>query len=1056
MALKISFPSISSKLPPDVQQFLQRVREAFHKGGMVTEDDLLAAGIASRTPSGSLVPGSVDYSTPPAPTGVTASGTITAIFLQWDNPDDIGWANFSYAEVWRSEENNLGTAVLLGTSDFFTYVDSVEPASTFYYWVRFVSRVDIAGPFHGTSGVMGSTNDSPDRILDILSGSITASQLHQTLGQRIDLIDGTGTGSVNARVSAEASARAQAILDEASARAGGDSALQQQINILSAASSGDLSELVAAVESEATARASADSAEATARETLATQLRGSYTGTDVSQVTTGLVYSERTARSTADAAMASDISTIGAQVTNNYNTLNSAIQTEATTRATADSTNATAITNVQSQVTMGTKGGLLPSGFDTKANWSHLVAGSPSTIATSTVLQVVTDNELGVCGETVLDASYRLTTKGVLPAISGRKYRVTAVVKVASLPADGSFGLHVAAHSLDINYAQVATAVYPAATVINTAGTTHTLTGVFSDVASTGVIAWQSGARYLRFALRLGSTETTGPTVRVQYLKVEDVTDVETLTAAIQTEAATRANADGTLFAQYAVRLDVGGKVIGFGLMSDGPSGEADPFEIRADRFIVAAPSGQSVASSIPFVVDTVSGKTVIDGAVIKTASIKTAAIEDAAITNAKIVDLSASKLTSGEIVGKDIELGTGGVIRCGQTAFNTGYGFWLGMGIDGYARFSLGTPDGPGLDYDESTGELNFRGIMELKSGSTIGGISADYIGGWASSLDNTKIDGVNIHADSSIITGNTVPATGNKYSVLSGGDISFYDYYGGAFHEFKTLKKTVYGSAVNGATVNLGYFRDTPKVILSQNNLMSYHAGYAQTQTFVLNPLNLRKVGDDYLFDVQCQLHLASNYLEYFPPSWSVSGVFPGYLEQSSWARPVFGMWGDWYYTNGYPIPVAQVRSVTVDCWATGNVYVCDGYFAGGGEDFGYYMIYTTNYYKPVFQYALGIRTAGGEWSYYGFNVIEGSPYEHPTTRGVTLSASAGSDIVGVRLAVRGYYPPSPVVVVDNTGSFGEGQFALSAGITKVSCSLAGGVISISSGRANYLAVG
>ena len=861
MALKISFPSISSKLPPDVQQFLQRVREAFHKGGMVTEDDLLAAGIASRAPSGSLVPGAVDYSTPPAPTGVTASGTITAIFLQWDNPDDIGWTNFSYAEVWRSEENNLGTAVLLGTSDFFTYVDSVEPASTFYYWVRFVSIVDIVGPFHGTSGVMGSTNDSPDRILDILSESITASQLHQTLGQRIDLIDGTGTGSVNARVSAEASARAQAILDEASARAGGDSALQQQINILSAASSGDLSELVAAVESEATARASADSAEATARETLATQLRGSYTGTDVSQVTTGLVYSERNSRVDADAALSSSISALSSTVTNNYGTLNAAITSEATARASADSSNSTAITNVQSQVTRGTKGGLFPSGFDTTVNWTSSVTGSPTSATTSAYLSVVTDSELGVCGEIALSATARLLTKGVLPATAGRKYRVTAKVKVTSLSADGSFGLHVAAHGLDISYTQPVAVSAPSTTVITATGT-YNLSATFSDLASTGVVAWPAGAVYLRFALRLDSTETTGPTVRVQYLKVEDVTDVETLTAAIQTEAATRANADGTLFAQYAVRLDVGGKVIGFGLMSDGPSGEADPFEIRADRFVVASPSGYEGDVVIPFVVDTVSGKTVIDGAVIKSASIKTAAIEDAAITNAKIVDLSASKLTSGEIVGKDIELGTGGVIRCGQTAFNTGYGFWLGMGIDGYARFSMGTPDGPGLDYDESTGELNFRGIMELKSGSTIGGISADYIGGWASSLDNTKIDGVNIHADSSIVTGNTAPEEGGMYSVLSGGDLTFYDYYDGSFNQFKSVKHTVYGSCVDGQVVNVGYFRDKPKIILTPKNIELFKTFYKeQDQKLNLNAENIIKSGNYWYFTAACRLELSSN---------------------------------------------------------------------------------------------------------------------------------------------------------------------------------------------------
>lgn len=69
---------------------------------------------------------------------------------------------------------------------------------------------------------------------------------------------------------------------------------------------------VAAVQDEATARITADSAEATQRTTLATQLRGSYSGADVAGVTSGLLYSERQARSAADGAMASDIVAIQA------------------------------------------------------------------------------------------------------------------------------------------------------------------------------------------------------------------------------------------------------------------------------------------------------------------------------------------------------------------------------------------------------------------------------------------------------------------------------------------------------------------------------------------------------------------------------------------------------------------------------------------------------------------------------------------------------------------------------------------------------------------------
>ncbi|MFC6363607.1 hypothetical protein ACFP73_16240, partial [Tatumella punctata] len=56
---------------------------------------------------------------------------------------------------------------------------------------------------------------------------------------------------------------------------------------------------MAALQSEQAARVNADAAEATQRTTLATQLRGPYTGSDASQLTSGLIYSEQQLRITA-------------------------------------------------------------------------------------------------------------------------------------------------------------------------------------------------------------------------------------------------------------------------------------------------------------------------------------------------------------------------------------------------------------------------------------------------------------------------------------------------------------------------------------------------------------------------------------------------------------------------------------------------------------------------------------------------------------------------------------------------------------------------------------
>lgn len=67
---------------------------------------------------------------------------------------------------------------------------------------------------------------------------------------------------------------------------------------------------IAAIVEEQTARTTADEAEALARTTLATQLRGSYTGSDIDAVTSGLIYEERLARVTEDNALALQISSI--------------------------------------------------------------------------------------------------------------------------------------------------------------------------------------------------------------------------------------------------------------------------------------------------------------------------------------------------------------------------------------------------------------------------------------------------------------------------------------------------------------------------------------------------------------------------------------------------------------------------------------------------------------------------------------------------------------------------------------------------------------------------
>lgn len=83
------------------------------------------------------------------------------------------------------------------------------------------------------------------------------------------------------------------------------------------------------------------------------------------------------------------------------------------------------------------------------------------------------------------------------------------------------------------------------------------------------------------------------------------------------------------------------------------------------------------------------------------------AAIGLAYINTASITSLSALSAEMGNVV-----VSTSGSIRSGQSAFNTGIGWWLGT-VAGHPKFSIGNPAGSYLTYDESTGQLTLNGAV-------------------------------------------------------------------------------------------------------------------------------------------------------------------------------------------------------------------------------------------------------------------------------------------------------------------------------------------------------
>ena len=209
MAIDRSVPAIPP--PPQgidlqLRQFLNTMKEAVevrlgHRGNAldrgVTLRELSDAGIVTIinnriTGYGDLgdIPGggggptgegydpNNDYSAVPQPVNVVFSTTVTSVYITW-NKLTSGSLNrhIRLTEIWRGETNVLANAALIGTSSGEIYADTVEPAESWWYWVRHVSYVSTPGPWWKLAGDQVTTSLDPSYVLSLLDDAITAAQL---------------------------------------------------------------------------------------------------------------------------------------------------------------------------------------------------------------------------------------------------------------------------------------------------------------------------------------------------------------------------------------------------------------------------------------------------------------------------------------------------------------------------------------------------------------------------------------------------------------------------------------------------------------------------------------------------------------------------------------------------------------------------------------------------------------------------------------------------------------------------------------------------------------
>lgn len=141
---------------------------------------------------------------PPAVSFLTTTSELFGIGIKWGFP--AGAEDTQRTELWYGPANNLTAATKLADlaypqADY--RMQSLLAGATLFFWARLVDRTGNIGPFYPVvNGVMGQASSDAGPILEQIKGQIDDTHLGQKLKDRIDLIDGTGPGSVNGRIEA--------------------------------------------------------------------------------------------------------------------------------------------------------------------------------------------------------------------------------------------------------------------------------------------------------------------------------------------------------------------------------------------------------------------------------------------------------------------------------------------------------------------------------------------------------------------------------------------------------------------------------------------------------------------------------------------------------------------------------------------------------------------------------------------------------------------------------------------------------------------------------------
>lgn len=560
---------------------------------------------------------------PPTLANLKATGILFGMRLDWLFAQGSSDTNYTEIQVASAPDTNVA---MLGAYAYPTNtatINGLQGNLTQYYRARIVDKLGNASPW--TAWVKGVTNADASKVLDLLNGQITESQLYQDLGAKIGKIS-----TIEGGLSQEIQDRNNAINQET----------QNRITAIKSVSDGITQEIID--------RKNGDT------ETL------------------GVITTYKKSNDNAMAAVQSDINAITTAQSATASKLDGVYAV--VTPLTADSNGWTADSGTKQATAWTLQSAIVDGDSALSQRIDKLDANFKDSAAKiETVNRTFADENKALSGRidtlnTTMQEQSALVRKDII-AISEKNTSLAGTVeniqRSNGVTADGIEVIkavgdveRVKAEAsklrLDANITELNSLKLQIDTSISKIDDlVKELNLKISKETNAEIIAeYQNQISDLQTKKTEAVAERDGIPARIAKLK----SDKATIDSLVKTES--------DIKSEYTIKMFGNNVIGGFGLALD--KNNVFDFAIRADKFYIAPPDGTSKGDS-PFMVltssQTINGTVVPAGTYIKSAyihngSIDSAKIANAAITNAKIGvgEITSAKIGVGEIKTANID----------------------------------------------------------------------------------------------------------------------------------------------------------------------------------------------------------------------------------------------------------------------------------------------------------------------------------------------------------------------------------------------------------------